>query len=652
MTKEIDEIVARPSHLSVYRGTEFIAEGDTNEVIDQAIRAHALAEGSGRYSVLARTIVDVLVRDVPEPPIDPEPPSPPEPPTDPSEISDFRGFAEIPEISFVVGYEDTEQLRIWMLDTANRVWPGDWKNESEWHSQQPVSLQVVDSDGGLPQSLFNFDAGTMELRYLGAGSSHTGKLSCRLVCNGVQSNTFNIRVLKPTAVWGKSAGTYFLGVPSFDEADWSFAAFRKELSKGKSYDEPEVIFITPGHYSGEDWYLGSKHYLYLFGCPNDWPTLEDDVISSSNYRVRYAKYLHLVSCGHQGTSLLDNLKDGDNSDDYITKVTFRDEKKWGTAISTPSYEDNHGAGPDRDMFPIESRFRTFAWNMHSTQMGSTDGTQHMFYVQSRPNTQLHINNIRVDGTRRCDCVKSTRSQVFIRNSYLSAVQDENNLEKGYRAAVCIDIPACTPIGGHVIYNNELVGAGSEARGGIKPAMLYLRSRRDWYASDDPHYPDKNFDSGEAWHPPYNRPASLFVDPSFWAGVMSIPRDAHEHPETFKHFVAFNKFRWIDEGGEYQQTSAYRNEGTYPRKVTSQFRAGSVFMRVPPQWVERSVGFFYFNSFEGFGSRDRLVIDESEVVEDIEPGAKWPRDPADPTMFPAIVHAEHYALGKLPEWFPV
>lgn len=633
-------LTGRSKWYSIYRDELLVGTAETESAAMQLIRQDVRAiNSSASYEAVVRRLIEAtLEEDSIDPPIDP--------PIDPGDGSGFRGFTAMPEIAFLSGCPESEDLSPFLLDIFNRRPPGDWLCEANWFSSYPIMLKARGQ--GLPPGL-SWNPIKAKLTYDGTNVGALGaSVIATLSAFGFESEPFLIRVVYPTDLWGLEVGPASALWPDAQAHTGSFFEARKSFAPGRTAESPRVLVITQGHYTEENWYLGKCPHMYVMGMPNRKPICENSAMSSLEYRRRYFKNLDLVSCGIQGTALREVCLAGDNSDDHITKVTMRDEQRWGTAISTPSYENDHGAGPERDIFPIESRWRTHLWNFYSTQMGATDGTQHLTYLQGRPNTESHINNIRVDGTRRCDAIKSTRSHVSVRNCYLSAVQDEDDLTKGLRSAVLIDIPACAPNRPHIIYNNELVGAGNEAQKGIKPAMVYIRSRRDWNAADDPHYPDRTYDPPTMWSAGYNRGPDQFVSPQFWANVTRLELTDPQNAETFKHFLSFNKYRWIEEDG-YKQTSAYRNEGTHPREALSQFSPGSKFLRVPNEWVDRSCGFVYGEAHEGFGDRSLYVTDESELVAEIEPGAKWPRDPSIPSQWPSLVFIED---PELPTWFLV
>ena len=76
-------------------------------------------------------------------------------------------------------------------------------------------------------------------------------------------------------------------------ATMSFANCRRSSSGGSSDVAPLVIYITPGTYAGQDWYLTSRRYIYVLGDPNTRPTLARDELSGPRKAMFYVANLNL-----------------------------------------------------------------------------------------------------------------------------------------------------------------------------------------------------------------------------------------------------------------------------------------------------------------------------------------------------------------------
>jgi hypothetical protein len=239
-------------------------------------------------------------------------------------------------------------------------------------------------------------------------------------------------------------------------------------------------------------------------------------------------------------------------------------------------------------------------------MGSPGNLRHQVYVHGRPDGYLNVNNIRVDGARGCSILKSTKYYNVVRNSRLSALVDPAQPEIGPRADKLIDIASA---GETVIYNNELIGAFTQQRKGTQSGLISLRARRGWWGSDTPAYPDVSWDppttsiAGGGYLAPQGFTAGpeTFVNEAFWSAVSSHDLADPQNPYTFKKYIAFNSFVWIDEGAG--RRSPVVDDGTAPRNAQSTGSAAENWGTVPQNWVERSVTFLANNSYKGWRPED-------------------------------------------------
>ena len=286
------------------------------------------------------------------------------------------------------------------------------------------------------------------------------------------------------------------------------------------------------------------------------------------------------------------------------------------------------------------------------------------YIEGRLDSRLLINNIRITGSKQCSGIKATRSFVTIRNSYLSALLDEQNLAVGMRSDKIVDVASASEI---VIYNNDLVGAFSKERWGVHNGLVFLRARRGMWGADSPAYPDVSFDppisSGRPGFAPegFTAGPETFVNPEFWKVVRSYDLADPANPYSFKKYVAYNRFRWVDDEGRRQ--SVFRDDGTAPREAVEQGSVAEIWGSVPPGWIERSVTFFANNLYEGWTAEDtadpRRWFDldnhpDSSLVEKQGPGP-WPYPP--PARRAVFVGGEQRPAAQnapidLPGWFRI
>jgi hypothetical protein len=239
-------------------------------------------------------------------------------------------------------------------------------------------------------------------------------------------------------------------------------------------------------------------------------------------------------------------------------------------------------------------------------MGSPSNLRHQIYMHGRPDGYLNINNIRIDGARACSIVKSTKYYNVVRNSRLSAVVDPAHPELGSRADKILDIASA---GETVIYNNELIGAYTPTRHGPQYGLVMLRARRTWWGSDTPAYPNVSYDppitsvAGGGYLAPQGFTAGpeTFVNPAFWDAVGRTDLKDPHNPYTFKKYIAFNSFRWIEEGSG--RRSAIGDDGTAPRNAIFLGSIAEYWGSAPANWVERSVTFLANNRYTGWQAED-------------------------------------------------
>jgi hypothetical protein len=519
-------------------------------------------------------------------------PPPVAPPDLPSAGGPFR-FAEIPEIVFVRGYRESEQLGIFHLDTLNRWKPGDIDNAAGWRPRIATELQVV--SGSLTGVRYDPDTGVLSYDGSGAGTE-TARAKLAAGALGVSSAEFNVRVLAPTLAWGDGAAQRFPGI-GYDSSNLSWQEVRKKLRTGASYADPNVMIIMPGRYAGQDFWLqpGMRH-LYILGEPGTRPVLDGDGLTLDGLETAYLKNLEL-----DGTTVSTavNLPEA-NSDVYVTRVYQHDSRRDDNGFKASQ------ARPDAGI-----TWRYWFWNFQGAQMGWKSNMRHQFYIEGRLDSRLIINNIRINGAKECSAIKTVRPFVSIRNSYLSAVLDEQNLSAGMRADKTVDVASAAEV---VVYNNELVGAFSNERWGVSNGLLFWHTRRTFWSSDSPIYPNLSWDPPQSsmirgFAPPgFTAGPETFVDPAFWDAVRSYDIADPANPYSFKKYVAYNRFRWLRESDRRQ--SVFRDDGTAPRAAAYQGSAEEIWGTAPSNWTERSVTFFANNRYEGW------------TVEDLSDPRRW------------------------------
>jgi hypothetical protein len=570
-------------------------------------------------------------------PVIPPPPSPL-----PSAGGPFR-FSEIPEIVFVRGYRETEHLGIFQLDTRNRWTPGDLDNSSGWLPRIATELEFV--SGSLDG--VSYDPASGILRYDGSGNgTATARVRLAAPSESVSSPEFNVRVLQPTIAWGAGAAQRFPGI-GYDSSGISWKDMQRKMKAGAPYESPNVLIITPGAYS-EDFYLARDLLnLYVLGEPGSRPTLAHDNVNLDGLETGYLKNLEF-----DGTTVNTSLNLADRAVNlYVTQLYQHDSTGDANGFKAPPGSPS-AAGSWRYWF----------WNFHGSQMGWQSNLRHQMYIEGRLNSRLLMNNVRITGSKLCSNIKSTRSFISIRNSYLSAMLDEQNLAVGMRSDKIIDVASSSEV---VIYNNDLVGTFSKERWGVANGLIFLRARRGMWGADSPVYPDLSLDPPLSSVRPGFAPEGFtagpetFVNPAFWDVVRSYDIADPANPYSFKKYVSYNRFRWVKDADRRQ--SVFRDDGTAPREAAFQGSSAEVWGTVPANWAERSVTFFANNGYEGWSEEDvadpRRWFDldnhvDPALVEKMGPGP-WPYPP--PPRTAVFVGGEQRPDAsqppiEMPPWF--
>ena len=323
-------------------------------------------------------------------------------------------LAPVPEIAFVAGVPETVQLGAFVLDPANRWTPGDLTRASGWKSRFPLTLTG-------PGEGFAFDAQTGELRYTGG---RAGDIAARLkVANAVRE--FRIRVLTPTHVYGDDAaamnqahkwGATICATPM------TFTACRKKFKGAGTDAAPLVLFITSGSYSKQDFFLGSRRFLYVLGDAGNRPLLSGDELGSTKFERFTVANLVLEDT---------NLNQGHASPQWpswfnISRVRQYGETRVQNGIFNPTGLTHHPWTID-------------LWSIESQGMGNAGNTTHSLYLEGRPDSHLSIINSRFLGSRGSSAVKTTMQDVQIRHSLFSVSEKPGDVSSGLLMHTPVDV---------------------------------------------------------------------------------------------------------------------------------------------------------------------------------------------------------------------
>lgn len=554
-------------------------------------------------------------------------------------------FAKVPEVALVRGLAQVVQLGIYQVDPTN-PWPaGDLTRAGGWQSQRPTRL--VDVATGQAATMFGYDAQTGELSYAGTWS---GDVTVRIqeVVGAAQSPPFRVRVLTPTSVYGDNAASINAAkgwnarvCPSTQ----SFTTCRQHFTGGATDAAPTVVYIAPGMYSGQDWYLSSRRFVYVLGDPGNRPTLVGDALAGARKEMFYLANLDLRRTVIANTGVLVGAPN--------TMVVRNVFQCCGVGDVNGIVNPNKYTGADQ--------FAVYWHASESKGMGGVGNTRHSAYIEMRPLSVFDVNNVRIIGSRGSSAVKTTMAELNVRHSLFTVSETPGSIpdapclptepSTGCLMQVPIDVPGFSAV---VVYANAFelwrgptLGVPS-GRSGILPGALYIRQRKETLGSDIPNYPDVS------WSPPVSSQATkvtpcyawpgtaaTYVADAFWQAVRSKPLDDPANPCTFKHYIAFNHFRTLP--GSLPVTTL-RDDGTYAAKATSQFSVTTDILRMHPLLVERSTNFLYGNTYDGGVAKYRL--DFNPPIRNIDPQAApfWPRNL--PDEFPRALDV----TGALPAWF--
>jgi hypothetical protein len=548
-------------------------------------------------------------------------------------------FAPVPEVALVQGRPETVQLGIFQLDPLNRWTPGDLMRASGWRSR--FSTRLVDVAIGSPPAGYTYDGETGELGYNGEASGDVLVRIERLDGGGV-SNSFRVRALKPTVVYGDNAAAINAEQgwnANVCETPLSFVDCRSRFKGGASDVAPLVIFFAPGRYTTQDWYIGQRRFVYVLGDANARATLVRDELANSNFERFVLANLQLEDLSITQAHASVNWPSWFN----VSRLTQCCETQVQNGMVNPSNR-------------TVQRTTIELWSMESKGMGNKGNGHHSFYLEMRPDSHLYVNNLRCMGSRGSSCVKSTNQDVQIRHSLFNVSQELNepNLGKpegGMLMHTAIDVVS---VADTVVYGNEFrmwrqtTGGTPNGYAGNLTAGVFMRQRQSLFGSDKPAYPSTSWDppQGRTGVPPgggWDGSAATFASDAFWQDVRSSPITDPENEFSFKHHIGFNRFVLLPGS---LVVGALRDDGTFAGEAMWPFGPLRI-LRTHPLWVERAVNFVCGNEYVGYPAGAKLLaMDKNQYVEEVMPGAIWPRTL--PEHFPKAVEI----TGDLPVWFRI
>jgi hypothetical protein len=546
-------------------------------------------------------------------------------------------FAEVPEISFVQSFEESEHLGIYHLDATNRWSPGDLTNKAGWMPRVPTQLDVLQGTlNGL-----SYDATTGVLNYDGKGAAGWALVQLSAPSKGARSNPFYVRVLMPDAIWGQDAtkrpdiAGKFPGVPKFDYGTTSYEAAWAVVPPGESPHDGEVLLILKGTYMSAVegrltnqvdpatgalndrviWRTNSGRaspWLYILGEPGSRPKISGyDVdkggsLATRGYLVSVVKNLELetmiTETANGGWQIgVPNRKYWTrifaHSTHGLNRPAFPDTRALSNDVfGSPAYEGDTEDKTVRMGVPIAPNdFKSFFWNNEFLRTGG-NSLKHTIYLHGRPDAWLIYNNNRHNGGNSSSAVKATLGHLRVLNSRISAFPDEGDPgdpEQRLNQQL-IDVPSCSD---SVIYNNHLIGGHRMVDGvhaGTRTGLIWFSPRRTLWGTDVPRYPDITFQAA-----PFNPFVFTFKEsdvsgkdyPDAWLEIRRASGDWQrtEAPATFAPNASGGGFDWSIQLSE----ALFPVNGPYELRMS----AGARQTRYPVQFnVYRNANYLAITSF--------------------------------------------------------
>ncbi len=543
-------------------------------------------------------------------------------------------FAEVPDIAFVELIGETEEMGLFFLEPEARVQPGDdwWLTGArlQLHDelgggdyQAPAGISLTSVAGDQPVGI-TYDVTTGELTYDGSAQptpvvDWTVRLRYESEGGVVESDPFRIRVLRPTIVFGWDAASANLWGNTADTIDpatgggWFQSGSPPTSVTGtfvnaSSDAAPNVVFITSGVYDsdaqGLNFFMNQADDIYIFGDPNDRAVLMDEYFSFSRWgtnRTTYIKNLEMVNFGITGTQL--NLDEPQNL--TYSKLLMRDGIIDDNAIGTPNWESTTGT-------PITGN-ASLTLTLLNLQLLEAGGSvlKHPIYVQSRPNTMLHANNLFIAGGRSNSGIKSTLLRNRIRNTHIQTSRTLDPNDDSKRLAKGIDISTATDSS---VYNATIIGLKQTPNGSGMAQLIYWRARRSEFGSEMPPPPDLlsvppylTSVVGGGYEPPGGLPdgwpstPDTYMDPDFWAAVGAKALSDPTNEYSYKKYVSFTRMIWVER--TERGYTAYRDDGTFPGYSIGTNTSGPWPIATTPYWRERSASFMANNHYQGWLEED-------------------------------------------------
>jgi hypothetical protein len=430
-------------------------------------------------------------------------------------------FADIPEIVFLEGFAENEELGIYILDPLNRTRPGDHTHLVSLSSR----LRRHDAEGGgnyAPRSGVtltgvsgtqppgvSYNAATGQLSYTGAAQTDSRARWTVKLAYGAKEAQFDVRVMRPQVVYGTDAAA----VNTLKGWGATVATTPTEINAATTATTTEnVIAILGGTYTDANW-LGSadREKCYILGEPYNKPfwvsTASADAMGYGGCQVGYIKNIKSTN-----TQLKYSATDAQVLSAFGVRYTVYNCElvDWTTPSANAMEVSDYGGS--QDTYCV-GPYKFHCVNVFTRKGGGgSGGTKHLMYIHGRPNGYLNVINAKFYGVKACSQIKTVMKHNFILNSYLHNLTIAAAASDGtYPAPTAADLVATSSraqsmINTHafchtVVYNNDMTVAYHPTYGGSQVGAIHVQYRGyQFIGGDEPMAPDHSF-----WH--YTRNAT-------------------------------------------------------------------------------------------------------------------------------------------------
>jgi hypothetical protein len=438
--------------------------------------------------------------------------------TTPAQVTTERvEFADIPEIVFLEGFAETEEMGIFILDPINRTRPGDHShltgalNRIQRHPDDGGGNYSVRSTLGITLTSVSgsalgvsYNATTGQLIYDGAAQSDpraswTVKLSST---TGRESATFNVRVMRPQVVYGTNASA----VNTAKGWGATVATTPTAINSATTAAGVEnVIAVLGGTYTDVDW-LGSadREKCYILGEPYNKPYWDRTTLDGIGYGGCQVGYIKNFKT--KNTQLKFSATDAQVLSAFGVRYTVYNCElvDWGSPSANAMEVSDYGG--------TQTAYCVGPYKFHCVNVftrkggGGSGGTKHLMYIHGRPNGYLSVINAKLYGVKAASQIKSVMKYNFVLNSYLHnltiaaansdgiypAPSTADLTTAGQRAQSMLNIHGfCNA----VVFNNDFTAAYDSVYGGTQVGAIHVQWRGyQFIGGDEPMAPDHSF-----WH---------------------------------------------------------------------------------------------------------------------------------------------------------